>query len=1007
MAGLIPPAQVSAADANLDKLCVPKYTDLGGDKWKTSAFEYEFISRFEIKVTYKETGNCKSPGSLDSKYLHENKLGFAKFVNASLWLGTMTNDDGAFTGERERVVYMVDGSSRSTKDETIIEVKHWESGSGINTQAEKETWDTYKYQSTSGINTMFDDSEYTIGIEEDLLNGAAACDGTDSNVHLVNKNDDGDGVKWICDNNSFNKRGANVLDTIKNKEFFNIGFKYEGDKIVALGTKKSEFTFQNCNGAWKNDSCNGTKSISISADQLNKLKNGTSWSKLSVKDNGSTAFDIGVAEAKNATVDSDKTASGVAGAANDQVGTDDDDSCEANGGALGWLLCPVLTLMDNVIEKLDGAIVQLLTVNNDYYTDPGIKDTAVRLRNVAYSILVPIMLVMVIGTALGYEVVSAYTVKKALPRLVIAVIFMALAYPICVFLIQLTNDVGGGVSNLITSLVSGASDLHFKDLFQPSSGNAALGAAGVVSGAGIALAFGSIGILFSYLFVALIAILIGFLLLSFRQFLIVGLLLLAPLAILSWIFPNHDKMWKLWWGTFSKLLLLFPLIMVMIAAGKSFAAVVEASSSKGTAATLIKIVAYVGPYFLIPTMFKFAGGLFATVSGMANDRGRGIFDRQKKYRGAKMSENFGKTRNYSRFSDKSALGRGLNTALGASFNPKDAVRGPAGIRAGRQTGRTNQGLDKFKNDATIAANQNDDNFLLALSSEELADQKLTKARQDYNTHQQAFLAAQAAGDNDKMLEAQAKMNSSEAEIKARENGINNARRVPGRGSNAVRLAALQALAKTGYQFEAGKAGYDELAGVAQSIAGGDTGAYSGIMNEAQYHLKNAQRFDLGGINNGAGYSVESGLNKAGLYQLANGKTDSIKAWGAEFADFNGPLAGDQMKGAAVQFKELEAMLPNATGGNRDEIVRQINKLKSRGVESFMNQGRVDPTGAPIMTTDRVGFNATLAQTDATYAGQFSDVEKRQGYREVVRQEREGEEAQRKARNYERPDPNRI
>ena len=47
-----------------------------------------------------------------------------------------------------------------------------------------------------------------------------------------------------------------------------------------------------------------------------------------------------------------------------------------------------------------------------------LKAVWVRLRDIAYIILVPIMLVMVIGTALNIGPFDAYTVKKALPRMV-------------------------------------------------------------------------------------------------------------------------------------------------------------------------------------------------------------------------------------------------------------------------------------------------------------------------------------------------------------------------------------------------------------------------------------------------------------------------------------------------------------------------------------------------------------------------------------------------------------
>ena len=76
---------------------------------------------------------------------------------------------------------------------------------------------------------------------------------------------------------------------------------------------------------------------------------------------------------------------------------------------------------------------------------------------------------------------------------------------------------------------------------------------------------------------ALLAYLAGFFLLTLRQLLILVLVLFAPLAILSWIFPGNDKLWKLWWETFTKMLLAFPLIMLLIGGTRIVAYVISKS----------------------------------------------------------------------------------------------------------------------------------------------------------------------------------------------------------------------------------------------------------------------------------------------------------------------------------------------------------------------------------------------------------------------------------------------
>ena len=74
---------------------------------------------------------------------------------------------------------------------------------------------------------------------------------------------------------------------------------------------------------------------------------------------------------------------------------------------------------------------------------------------------------------------------------------------------------------------------------------------------GAVVAVGLIPVLLLFLVSAGLALLIGFLALAFRQMLLIAFMVIAPLAILAWIFPGNDKLWKLWWNAFSKLLLLY------------------------------------------------------------------------------------------------------------------------------------------------------------------------------------------------------------------------------------------------------------------------------------------------------------------------------------------------------------------------------------------------------------------------------------------------------------------
>lgn len=365
--------------------------------------------------------------------------------------------------------------------------------------------------------------------------------------------------------------------------------------------------------------------------------------------------------------------------------TEQSKTCESEGGKLSWLICPVLQAMDQGITYLDGFITKMLTVSSDYYTNSNAAAAWARMRDLAYIILVPIMLVMVIGTALGFSFLDAYTVKRAMPRLVVAVIFIALSWSITTFLITLTNAVGQGVEGLITSAVSGASSVSLASLFHPTQANSWEAAGFTLWGLMFLLSATTVGIIFSYLLVGIVMLFIGFLILAFRQFLLVALVIIAPLAILAWIFPGNDKGWKLWWSSFSKLLLMFPLITALIGIGKVFAYIIDSVGGSGDinlVNTTLKFVAYLLPFFFIPFTFKFAGGIFATVSGFAQDKTRGFFDAQKKKRQEERAATKERAGQGRRFSNKNGFTRFMSNAAMWGASPVDTFRATTGTFGG-------------------------------------------------------------------------------------------------------------------------------------------------------------------------------------------------------------------------------------------------------------------------------------------------------------------------------------
>lgn len=279
---------------------------------------------------------------------------------------------------------------------------------------------------------------------------------------------------------------------------------------------------------------------------------------------------------------------------------------------------------------------------------------------------------------------DAYTVKKVLPRLVIAAILIQLSWPLLVMLIQITNNIAWGIEGLLYAPFGGRSALDIGVLLETGAGTgsfSALLAGGAIAGGFALVKLGALGLLSLAGAVAL-ALLLAFFVLALRQVIIVALLVTAPIALLAWILPNTEKFWKLWWESFSKLLLMYPLILLLIAGGRIGAYLAAQGITVNTGnevfRAVIIILVFFAPFFLIPKTFQVAGSAFANIAGIVNNRSKGAFDRLKNYRTQKGEHNMAAVKAGQRYAGgtdsnlRGRLNRGLQRgahANKAGFNP--------------------------------------------------------------------------------------------------------------------------------------------------------------------------------------------------------------------------------------------------------------------------------------------------------------------------------------------------
>lgn len=294
--------------------------------------------------------------------------------------------------------------------------------------------------------------------------------------------------------------------------------------------------------------------------------------------------------------------------------------------SMRWLGCSIMSVAQVATTKLYGAIQQFLyTPTAAIFDNEPLKEAAAGLRNLAIALILIAGLVMVIAQATGSDLVDAYTIRKLLPRIGVAIIGIALAWPLLRFAITLTNEVGLLADRLLAGVTAAGTGGSSNDL----GTNILSTIFGVGAATSAVLFMGPMGVI-SLAGTLMLGLLLGLFVLATRQLVIMVCVVLAPLAIAAYVLPGTQKLWGFWKNTFITTLLMFPIIMFFLASGEAFAAILGGANT-GTA-TLLSIIVFIAPYFLLPFAFKLAGGLMATIFSIANDREKGAFDRLRKGR---------------------------------------------------------------------------------------------------------------------------------------------------------------------------------------------------------------------------------------------------------------------------------------------------------------------------------------------------------------------------------------
>jgi hypothetical protein len=586
-------------------------------------------------------------------------------------------------------------------------------------------------------------------------------------------------------------------------------------------------------------------------------------------------------------------------------------SCEIlTSNPINWFVCPVVTALQGSVTALNGAIDAMLTIDIDQLFDARIKLAWAQFRLLAIGLIIIAGLVMIGSQAFGMEILDAYTVRKVLPRLVVAIIFISISWDLLKFLIELSNNAGNSIRGIIYQ--------PFQDLQGAANQGLKLGGwatfVGLLVG-GAAIVTLGIAALASFLITAALAVGIGFIVLLLRELIIMLLVIAAPIAIALYILPNTQKAFEFWKNTLLSMLVVFPIISAFIALGRVFAAL---SYNNGAAEPtvldqLTAFIAFFLPYFLLPFAFKLAGGVIGNLAGMVNDKGKGVFDGLSNYRSGKRSQNVAAMKAGNRFTGNNPFARGFNRAtVGAATG----IKGRFGMfERGRQAVdqvRRNSSAD-LKKTPGFAAISNDDDALMAATYNSASEAKAAM-----RTRTRAGLERQVAN---------GEMTAAEADTRA----MNSANRAVAAVQASTGFGRPQAIAAAEQMVSTGT-GYHNMQDLTHTIArasGGDSNTATSLAGFANSETKKVGRNDLApgfGTLNTLVQNTISGGNKAPSMEHFQDATIAA-ARGTD----NATLVRNKTPGVTNMSRALQGGLQRAqdTANSRDPRVSAADKSAAR------------------------------------------------------------------------------
>lgn len=305
-----------------------------------------------------------------------------------------------------------------------------------------------------------------------------------------------------------------------------------------------------------------------------------------------------------------------------------DKTCYDGAGALGWILCPVISHAENLLNgfyerllepmlKIDNVLISGSDGSNNQTKQHGTRDAWMVFRDIANYIFIAFFVVVIFSQLSGYGI-DNYGIKKALPRLIMVAVLVNLSFILCQLAVDVSNIVGFSIKDLLDNIADGIMSNN------KANGNISgfghfLAISIIVAMFGVVAWISNFALILPIFLMAvsgIIALLFLCLMLGARLGAVLLLVAVSPIAIVCYALPNTKPLFDKWFKWLKTMLMLFPIVGLLMGGGQLASAILMASNN-GQEFFLWFIAATAGlvPIFFIPTLTRNALSAFGSMAG--------------------------------------------------------------------------------------------------------------------------------------------------------------------------------------------------------------------------------------------------------------------------------------------------------------------------------------------------------------------------------------------------------